>query len=238
MPKFEFSNLQADLMTLDKNGDFFSEEGMSDDDKRKRKEEKENEKETELRLQKELVSKGKESGNRFEFIIPKLKLSKFDLPKGINKDVFEPGDNKEILERINPLFLGVEELISAPIILDKFGDDHAARREWEDEYLLTDKFSREAQDYYNTNRLGLNHANKIVPLWKSLEIMNEDSELKMKDEYFNKLNGLMSQIPKSIYNLEHLPYAALSVESKIRDIEELSLIALAFVRILGEPRKE
>jgi|GEM_PF-728726 len=236
MPKFEFSNRRADLITFDKNGDFFPDDGLSDEDKRKRAEGKKKEKEEELKLQQELISKGKEFGNHFEFVNPKLKLSKFDLPKGINKDIFDLDANQETLEKINNRFQDIEKFLSAPIILDKFDSDHVARREWEDKYLS--ELSPEAKEYYNSNRLGLNHANKIIPFWGSLEIMNEDSELKMKEEYFNKLDGLMGLIPKSIYNLEPLPYAALSIESKVRDIEELSLVILAFVRILGEPRKE
>jgi len=232
MPDFEFLNQQKDLATLGSQEIFSPEKNISDDDRRKRDEERERE----LLIKSELITKGEEFGNHFEFLNPRLKYSELDLPKGINKDLFEPGYKKETLERINILFQDIEKFISAPIILDKFGDDHVSRREWEDKYLK--EFSSEAQNYYNSNRLGLNHANKIIPFWGGIKELIEDSELKMKEEYFNKLDGFISQIPKSIYNLEPLPYASLSLSDKVKDIEDLSLVILAFIRTLGGPRKE
>lgn len=236
MPGLEFPDRQKDLVTRAKHEDIFSNEIVSDEDKRTR----DDEKEKELFLQSELIAKGEEFGNNFEFLNPKLKYSEVDLPKEINTKVFEPGYNEETLKRINDRFQAVANFLSAPMILDKFGDDHVARREWEDKYLKN--FSPEAQEYYNTNRLGLNHSNKIIPLWKTIKEFNEYpkeySEINIKAEYLNKIDGFMSQIPKSIDNLEPLPYASLSLSSKVRDIEDLSLVILAFVRTLGEPRKE
>ncbi len=156
--------------------------------------------------------------------------SKFDLYQNskIKDKVLEELDDydRKIVEKE---FMAFKSFVTCPIFTDSYGKDHYSRREWELNHL--NELSKEALDYYKSNRLGINKCSFVISYLHIITSEITDSNLK------KSLGDLEQEMAALFMNEDgNIKYNSLSDENKIEIVEKFTVITKEVVAILEESK--
>jgi len=188
--------------------------------------------ELELKIQKELIKQGKIDGINFDFPEPRFRLGPEKVYAELNWDNFSPKITDSEREELNFCFQKLVRYLDSPIITDNF-TDHSARRDWEDENL--NKVSREAEAYYERNRLGLNFASSLNKMINILNLEFEDNKFVNRD-VIDKINVFLSLLPEELKDGNGGKYADLTTEERIGLSDKLAPLIAATIRTIGRTK--
>ncbi len=159
---------------------------------------------------------GLQTGNKLHFIDVgrEIKPGQADL-----KEALKAGLSEADLRIVRFLQQACRQYLAAPTFTDEFHQDHARRRQWEQQHL---NVSGPELSYYKTNRLGTNFNDSVIGLLRLIIKTSDHSQLK------EVLGPLMEKIPSEFIDRTesgNLVYDHLSDEQKIE--VSLKVVTLA-----------